>query len=144
MYVFETYNPIKDETDVIASDNVVELCERILNYNNNIDDNTHNEHTVSFNDIDGNNIIVITEDGLYFAITGTIKNEGEITDTIKSDSQKFWEITHSNVKHISFTNPVRMGDAEWDEDYDESENDSDDSDESDSEYEYESNIVNSS
>lgn len=121
MFIYETYNPIKEKTDSITAINVIELCASILDYNNNIEDNSDDEYTVTFNDNDGNTIIEISEDGLYFAITGNVKNNGDITESLKNDSQKFWEITHSLVKHINFTNPVRMGDAEWDDDYEESE-----------------------
>lgn len=131
MYVYETYNPTKDETDTITAPNVIELCANILDYNNNIDDNTNNEYIVTFNDGEGNTIIEISEDGLYFAITGNARNNSDITDSMKNDSQKFWEITHSTVKYINFTNPVRMGEAEWDENYEKSDDDS--SDESDQE-----------
>ena len=131
MFVYETYNPTKETTETIIGRNVIEVCASILNYNNKIEDSTDNEYTVTFNDNDGNTIIEISESGLYFAITGN-SNKGEnITEAMKNDSQKFWEITHSNVKFISFTNPVRMGDAEWDENYEESDNGSD----SESEYE---------
>jgi hypothetical protein len=126
MYVYETYNPTKDETDTITAPNVIELCANILDYNNGIDDNTNDEYIVTFNDCDGNTIIEISEDGLYFAITGNARNNSDITDSMKNDSQKFWEITHSNVKYINFTNPVRMGEAEWDENYEKSDDDSSD------------------
>jgi len=143
MYIFETYNPIKGKTDRIISDNIIELCASVLNYNNDIEDNTGNEYIVIFNDVNGNNIITISEDGLDYAITGTVKNKIGVTGEIRCDSDKFWEINHSNVKHISFINPVRLGDAEWDEDYDESELDSESESDSysKSESEYESNIV---
>ena len=127
MYVYKTYNPIKDETDTITAPDVIELCANILDYNNNIDHYTNKEYIVIFNDGDGNTIIEITEDGLYLALAG--KNSSEITDLIKND----------NVKYINFTNPVRMGEAEWDENYEKSDDDT--SDDSESEEESQTNIV---
>jgi len=137
MFVYDTYNPTKEITEKITGSNVIEVCASILNYNNMIEDNTNTEYTVTFNDNDGNTIIEISEAGLYFAITGNSNNGEDITETMKNDSQKFWEITHSNVKYINFANPVRMGDAEWDDNYEASEDGSEDG--SDSEYEVVSN-----
>jgi hypothetical protein len=125
MFVYETYNPTKEITETITGNTVIEVCASILNYNNKIEDSSDDEYTVTFNDNDGNTIIEISESGLYFAITGNSKNSEDITELMKDDSQKFWEMTHSLVKFISFTNPVRMGDAEWDENYEESEDESD-------------------
>ena len=126
MFVYETYNPTKEITETITGNTVIEVCASILNYNNKIEDNTEDEYSVTFNDNDGNTIIEISEDGLYFAITGNSNKGEDITETMKNDSQKFWEITHSSVKFISFTNPIRMGDVEWDENYEESDDESND------------------
>jgi len=134
MFVYESYDYKTEETDTITGKNVIELCAAILNYSNNkINNNSNTDYVVSFIDGDNEEIIEISESGLYFAITGSPLVENDvITEKMKEDSGKFWEITHSNVKFIEFSNPLHFGRAIWDEDYEE-----DDDDEEDEEEDYE-------
>jgi hypothetical protein len=150
MFVYQTYSPITGETNSITGKNVIELCASVLNYNNDIKDNTDNEYNVKFYDSNGNTIIDISEAGLYFAITGNSIKETDdnITDVMMNDSQKFWEMTHMNVKSIEFFNPIRMGEVEWDDTYEESDSDEDDhpedqiEDEDDYEHEHDDDVSN--
>jgi hypothetical protein len=131
MFVYESYDYKTEETDTITGKNVIELCATILSYSNNkINNEIDTEYTVSFIDGDDEEIVSISEAGLYFAITGTsITNDDVITNKMKEDSEKFWEITHSNVKCIEFSNPLHFGRAIWDEEYEEDDEDEEDDDE---------------
>lgn len=144
MFVFETYDPVKNKTNFITGKNVIELCTTILNYKNkDIEESSDTDHTVIFSDVDRNVIIEISESGLHFALTGSSNSElnNNITDEMKNDSEKFWEITHANVKLIEFTNPVRMGEADWNENYVE-DYDSDDESQDDLDDESNANVLN--
>jgi hypothetical protein len=126
MYVYDIYDPNTSEINSITGSSVIELCANVLNYKIDCIKNDDDEYTVKFYNSNKKLIIEVTENGLYFAITGQTLNNSELTENIKNDSEKFWNIIHSNVKLIEFTNPIRFGDAEWDEDYEE---DSDDEEE---------------
>jgi hypothetical protein len=117
MFVYDIYNPNTSETNLITGSSVIELCANVLNYKIDCIEDNGGEYIVKFYDSNHNLIIEVTENGLYFAITGQTLINSEITETIKNDSEKFWNIIHSNIKLIEFTNPIRFGDAEWDEDY---------------------------
>ena len=127
MFIYESTNYESLEKDSITGKNVIECCAKVLNYNNQkiIDIDDIKEYTVKFLDKEGSIMCEISENGLVFAINGEIDNE---TDKIKDESQKFWELSHKNVISIEFSNPVRSGDAIWDEEYVEQEDASDDED----------------
>jgi len=130
MYVYDIYNPNTSETNLITGSSVIELCANVLNYKIDCIENDDIEYTVKFSDSNNKLISEVSENGLHFAITGQTLNNSEMTENIKNDSEKFWNMIHSNVKLIEFTNPIRFGDAEWDEDYEE---DSEEEDEEDTE-----------
>ena len=130
MYVYDIYNPNTSETNLITGSSVIELCANVLNYKIDCIENDDVEYTVKFSDSNNKLISEVSENGLHFAITGQTLNNSEMTENIKNDSEKFWNMIHSNVKLIEFTNPIRFGDAEWDEDYEE---DSEEEDEEDTE-----------
>jgi hypothetical protein len=130
MYVYDIYNPNTSETNLITGSSVIELCANVLNYKIDCIENDDIEYTVKFSDSNHKLISEVSENGLHFAITGQTLNNSEMTENIKNDSEKFWNMIHSNVKLIEFTNPIRFGDAEWDEDYEE---DSEEEDEEDTE-----------
>jgi hypothetical protein len=135
MFVYQTYNPVTEETNSITGKNVIESCASALNYDNSIEDKSGNEYTVKFYDTNSKIIIELSEAGLYYAITGnSIKeNEENVSDEIKEESQKFWEMTHAKVKMIEFLNPVRMGEVVWDEEYNEFDDEEDDEEENEEE-----------
>ena len=126
MFVYDIYNPNTSETNLITGSSVIELCANVLNYKIDCIEDDGGEYIVKFYDSNHKLIIEVTENGLYFAITGQTLINSEMTETIKNDSEKFWNIIHSNVKLIEFTNPIRFGDAEWDEDYEEDSDDEED------------------
>jgi len=134
MFVFKTTNYQTLEKDSITGKNVIEFCVEVINYNNqkNVDE-INNDYTIKFIDKNGNIICEISENGFLFAIEG---ESDEASDSIKDESQKFWEMNQSNVNSIEFNNPIHSGDGIWDEDYQDNSDDSDDSEvEEDDEYE---------
>lgn len=130
MFVLKSTNFQTLETDSITGKNIIEFCVEVINYNNqkNIEEINDN-YTLKFLDKEGNIICEISEDGFLYAIEGESE---ETSDSIKDESQKFWEMTQSNVNSIEFNNPIHSGDGIWDEDY---QDDSDDSDNSEDEEE---------
>jgi hypothetical protein len=136
MFVFKTTNYQTLEKDSITGNNVIEFCVEVINYNNqkNVDE-INNNYTIKFIDKNGNIICEISEIGFLFAIEG---ESDEASDSIKDESQKFWEMNQSNVNSIEFNNPIHNGDGIWDEDY---QDDSED-EEVDDEEEYENANIN--
>jgi hypothetical protein len=131
MFVFKTTNYQTLEKDSITGKNVIEFCMEVLNYNyqKNVDE-INNNYTLKFLDENGNIICEISEDGFLYAIEG---ESDDASDSIKDESQKFWEMTQSKVNSIEFNNPIHNGDGIWDEDYDEDSDNSDNSDNEDNE-----------
>ena len=132
MFVFKTTNYQTLEKDSITGNNVIEFCVEVINYNNqkNVDE-INNNYTIKFIDKNGNIICEISENGFLFAIEG---ESDEATDSIKDESQKFWEMNQSNVNSIEFNNPIHNGDGIWDEDYQDDSDNSYDSEDEDEEY----------
>jgi len=126
MFVLKSTNYQTLEKDSITGKNVIEFCVEVLNYNNqkNIDE-INNNNTIKFLDENGNIICEISEDGFLYAIEG---ESDDASDSIKDESQKFWEMAQSKVNSIEFNNPIHSGDGIWDEDYNEDSDDSDNSD----------------
>jgi hypothetical protein len=125
MFIYKSTNYQTLEKDSITGKNVIEFCVEVINYNNqkNIDE-INNNYTIKFIDKNGNIICEISEDGFLFAIEG---ESDKASDSIKDESQKFWEMNQSNVNSIEFNNPIHSGDGIWDEEYqDDSEDDSED------------------
>ena len=138
MFVLKLTNYQTLEKDSITGKNVIEFCIEVLNYNNqkNIDE-INNNYTIKFLDENGNIICEISEDGFLYAIEG---ESDDTSDSIKDESQKFWEMAQSKVNSIEFNNPTHNGDGIWDEDYNEDSDDSDNSDNSEDEEETHENV----
>jgi hypothetical protein len=131
MFIYKSTNYQTLETDSITGKNVIEFCIEVLNYNNQKNSDEKTDYTIKFLDEDGNIICEISEAGFLYAIEGELDDP---SDSIKDDSQKFWEMTQSKVNSIEFNNPIHSGDGILDKDYNE---DSDDSDDSNDEYDEE-------
>jgi hypothetical protein len=137
MFVFKTINYQTLETDSITGKNVIEFCVEVINYNNQKNVEEIKNYTLKFLDKEGNIICEISEDGFLYAIEGELD---DASDSIKDESQKFWEMTQSKVNSIEFNNPIHSGDGIWDEDHNDDSDDSDNSDDEQDEEETNANL----
>jgi hypothetical protein len=137
MFVFKTINYQTLETDSITGKNVIEFCVEVINYNNQKNVEEIKNYTLKFLDKEGNIICEISEDGFLYAIEG---ESDDASDSIKDESQKFWEMTQSKVNSIEFNNPIHSGDGIWDEDHNDDSDDSDNSDDEQDEEETNANL----
>ena len=128
MFIYKSTNYQTLEKDSITGKNVIEFCAEVINYNNQKNVEEIKNYTVKFLDKEGNILCEISEDGFLFAIEG---ESNDASDSIKDESQKFWEMTQSKVNSIEFNNPIHSGDGILDEDYYEDSVDSDNSDDND-------------
>ena len=122
MFIYKSTNYQTLETDSITGKNVIEFCVSMLHYSNDADEDDEKEYYVRFYDSDGGILNEFTESGLLYAISGQDEDESE---EVKDESQKFWEMIHDKVKMIKFENPIRTGDAVWNENYVQPEDESD-------------------
>jgi len=116
MYVYQVSSNVSDQVKVIIGNTVNDICGDIISYNNDECDKTNdNEYTVTFFNFKGEEVLTIPEDALKYAILGA--DSDDVSDNIKEYSQKYWEMNHSTIEIIGFTNPCHFGEVVWDAEY---------------------------
>ena len=129
MYIFDSVNKLTNEKEIINGKSLIEICGYMLEYYNGTKPD-NKEYTVIFFDKSGKEMYKMYENSLKYAIHGEINESTNTIDSMtKTEASKFMSMIHSDVDIIEFSNPVRSGDAYWDEEYVE-----DDEDEKDIEY----------
>jgi len=130
MYLFDSVNKLTNEKEIINGKSLIEICGSMLEYYNGTKPDDK-EYTVVFFDKSGKKMYEMYENSLKYAIHGEIIESINTTDSMtKTEASKFMSMIHSDVDIVEFSNPVRAGEAYWDEEYEE-----DDEDEKDIEYE---------
>jgi len=115
MFVLELSSDLTNEIDVITGNTVTDVCSKILNYTNGVKYNKLIDYDVKFFDSKGDLVLAIPETALNYAIFG--KDVDDVSNTIKEYSQDYWEMNHSTVEVIEFTNPSHKGEVIWDHEY---------------------------
>jgi hypothetical protein len=118
MYVFESLNKLTNEKEFINGKSIIEICVSILGYYNGSKPEKK-DFTVIFIDKKGKKMYEMYENSLKYAIFGEITESIDTIDSmIKNEAEKFMSMVHSEIDIIEFTNPVRAGEAYWDDEYD--------------------------
>ena len=119
MYVYQVSLNASNELDevkILTGNTVNDICGDIICYN--IDDSnkiTDVEYDVIFFNFKGEEVLIIPEDALKYAILGA--DSDDVSDNIKEYSQKYWEMNHLTIEIIQFNNPCHPGEVVWDAEY---------------------------
>ena len=146
MFIYENTNVLTEERYKITAPNLLEILGQVLEYYNGVTPNDK-DYLVIMLDKNYKTVLEVSEAGIWYALSGEVN--GYVSDdklqTIKDECGKFWHTKHSDIEVIEFYNPVRKGNAVWNEegDEDEYEDEEDDQQEDDQqEDDQEVNIIN--
>ena len=110
MFYFVPENDDDDNTD-IKSDTLVEICKKILEYDNGADKKSTNDDTVRFMNFSGELILETSEVTLKYILQSEDEKSKEASKEMVEDNNTFRNMNHEEIETVIFKNPSHSGEA---------------------------------
>jgi hypothetical protein len=95
----------------IKSDTLVEICKKILEYDNGADKKSTNDDTVRFMNFSGELILETSEVTLKYILQNEDEKSKEVSKEMVEDNNTFWNMDHKEIETVTFKNPSHSGEA---------------------------------
>lgn len=112
MFYFLPENDDDSNID-IKSVKLVEICKKILEYDNGADKKSTDDDTVMFMDFSGELILETSEVTLKYILQSADEKSKEVSKKMVEDNNTFWNMIHDEIETVIFKNPSHIGKAEY-------------------------------